>query len=621
MPVGVCFDPLSGDWKLWYASTRERRIPVPGSRGSTLHLAVSRDGIHWEKPGLGALNLQGQSTNVCVWEDGTPVGEAVTVLVDPDDPDPTRRYKLIRYVPNYYLAYSADGIRWRSAQTDPVWCNGAGDGLEETNFFFKDPLAGKFRGYMRVWRRHQTIRKIALGESDDMRRWTGPTILWEAAPHYGTGSQIYGMSVCVDAGIYWGFPWIFFTDEPLDESLRQTMRLRLAWSPDGRQWNALAPEQDIVSPGCRGRDFDWGMMFRPEMVLTPNENRIYYCGCNGLHDGSTPLRAVGMAHWQPGRLVGLKTDDEGILLTRRFLLRGEMLRLNARTGPGGVIRAELLDDNGHIIKGHGRADSDPFIGDGLDQRLTWRGESGLRHYTGRTVMLRLYLVQAEVFGFRQDGRKEAFSTERAAPPVQAGYCRKAPQIDGVLNEECWQDFTHSGVAADFVCFNCPEPAPVKTRALLTRDQDALYLAIECAEPLSDRLTMTRSPGPVNYNREDCLELRFTTPADREGFYCQQFFVTVGGAMEHNRFSKEAGGLGGNIKDPWQAATGVVPGHWVAEVAIPFATFKTPSPAAGERWQMNIIRHRLTPEGYEASCWVSQLGSVHRTDLTGDLVFA
>jgi hypothetical protein len=604
---------------MWYETSWERRATVPGLRNDSLHLAVSEDGISWRKPGLATLAVDGADTNLCVWEDGTPVDGARTVFFDEDDPDPSRRYKLMRYLPNYHLAYSADGVRWRPAQAAPVWTNGAGDGLEETNSFMKDPVTGRYRGYMRVWRRQQTIRKLALGESDDLCNWTGPHIIWEATPHYGLGSQIYGMDVCVEQGCYWGFPWVFYTDEPLAPELRQTMRIKLAHSRDGRDWQALAPETDMIPMGARGEGFDWGMMLSGRIHQGASENRFYYDGCNGLHDGATTLRAVGLATWEPGRLVGLQAETSGVLLTRRFRFRGDSLHINARTHAGGSVRAELVDDRGNRIAAHGADRHDAFTGDALDHRLTWAGEGDLSALLGRSVMLRLELADAEVFGFRQGGSPETFAVELTAAPVAVGRCRAAPVIDGVLDEDCWQDFTRSGVLADFVGFERIEPAAVQTRALLTCDAERLYVAVECEEPLSDELPVDRAPGGVCYNAEECLELRLTTPADVDGQYVQQFMITVTGALEHNRFSKEAGGTEGGLQSDWSASVRTVPGRWVAEIAIPFSALRTAPPQACERWACNLIRYRHLGAG-ETSCWVCMLGSVHSTDRMGELVF-
>ena len=52
-PASVHFDAPSGLWRMWYNSYGERAVATPQTRKGTLHLAVSPDGVHWEKRPLG----------------------------------------------------------------------------------------------------------------------------------------------------------------------------------------------------------------------------------------------------------------------------------------------------------------------------------------------------------------------------------------------------------------------------------------------------------------------------------------------------------------------------------------------------------------------------------------
>jgi len=628
-PISVIFDAQLGLWRMWYCSYGDRQTPLPGIRGGSLHLAVSEDGIQWRKDPLNVFSINGDTrNNLCVWEDGSVVDGPRAIFDDINETDPTKRFKLIRYAPSYYLAYSADGIRWRSAQDQPVWANGCGDGLEETSFFFRDPMANRYRGYMRVWRRNQTHRLNGMGESDDLRLWTGPKICFDAQPHYGIGAQVYGMHVHVDSGLYWGLPWIFFTHEPLDEDLQQTIRLRLAWSRDGVAWNPMAPDQDILPMGRRNVDFDWGMVIpHCPTVTRGSENFLYYCGMNGIHthEGQPKLRAVGLARWRQGGLVGMAADGLGTLLTRRFVMRGREIRINAKTlhqaypgaAGGGRIVAELISDQGNIINNHSFATSDPFTGDDTDHALTWSGQSDLRHLAGQYVMLRLRMERAELFSFRMAGTPDDFRASQGPPPVRAGRCVQPPVIDGILNDECWQDFNHTGVAGEFVEFTAVKPAPVRTRALFTHDDKNLYIAVECEEPHTDKLPADRKPGPVRYRKEECIEIRLGAP--HHGTFVHQFLITSTGAGDHNWFSKEAGGLHPNYPGEWTIKPHVVPGRWMVEVAIPFATLTSEAPVPGDLWKLNIIRYR-SMDGEQCSCWSCMFGSVHRNDLAGTLAF-
>ena len=140
--------------QLWYSTgymAKDERIPV------TLCYAESRDGIAWEKPDLGMWALgEHAATNIVLMVDGdvshvyggesragltaerggrylgpdTPATGDLThfdspnVVIDPDEPNPERRYKLLtcawrrgesRHV--HVVLTSPDGIRWTASPT------------------------------------------------------------------------------------------------------------------------------------------------------------------------------------------------------------------------------------------------------------------------------------------------------------------------------------------------------------------------------------------------------------------------------------------------------------------------------------------------------------------------
>jgi len=619
-PIRVLWDEDQSRWRMWYDSSG---LDHPGMDGvaSTQNSAVSEDGIHWEKPSLGLFELDGErDNNINVWADGSPAPGGCAVFDEPEDPDPSRRYKMIYYPPgmNYYLTCSADGTTWRPAQKDPVWRNGAGDGLEETNFFMRDERVGRYRGYMRVWQRHQTIRTTSLGESEDLVHWTGPKIIWQAGPEFGPGAQIYGMNVFIDGGLYWALPWMCYTDEPLEPRWRQTIRFKLGWSRDGVHWHPLEPEQDALPLGEAGA-FDEHMMISScPMVPFDERWRFYYMGMDAKHDAGGYRSAVGLAEIRRGGFVSLRAGgEEAVLLTKRMLFRGEELRINARTDPGGSVAAELLNDGGGVMKLFSLDQNDVFAGDDVDHVLSWRGRSDLSPLIGQNVMLRLHLRRADLYSFRVVGKPERFSQPIGPAPVRCGRCQKAPVIDGVLGDDCWQNFSNTGVADEFVKFTENVPAPIRTRVSLTHDDTNLYIGVDCEEPCTERLA-GESPGEkVDYHREDLIELRFSAPG--QGTFFNQLMVTASGKLQHCWFSVEEGGSKELDHIDWQAKTSVVSGHWYAELAVPFAVLGTHAPEAAESWQMNVIRFRYT-EGREVSCWSCMFGSLHRNDLSGRLIF-
>lgn len=123
MPVGQPGDPdfprayfcgtilhVEGEYRMWYSGH-------DGSKRQVCY-ATSKDGVKWVKPKLGIVDYKGSRENNLTGIDGGQAMRALIVLVlhDPGDPDPGRRFKMIREVDPEQkpAAVSADGVNWTS---------------------------------------------------------------------------------------------------------------------------------------------------------------------------------------------------------------------------------------------------------------------------------------------------------------------------------------------------------------------------------------------------------------------------------------------------------------------------------------------------------------------------
>ncbi len=134
--------------------------------------ATSKDGVHWDKPSLGLVEYKGsKDNNICELAEPT-LWSTAAVLHDPEDPDPSRRFK-IAYEAKFdgknlfCVAYSGDGLRWKRSPSNPV-----GPFLE---------MAGvtKFRGLYYVngqpaFSAHgqNKVRRLATFVSEDFEHWS-----------------------------------------------------------------------------------------------------------------------------------------------------------------------------------------------------------------------------------------------------------------------------------------------------------------------------------------------------------------------------------------------------------------------------------------------------------------
>lgn len=123
---------IAGTYRMWYVGYGFADPAVRTYQGVAVNVgyAESPDGVHWTKPNLGLVEFHGNTANNIVAiepEDYTRryQDRNIHVLFDPEDPDPTRRYKMLMYVPysgaggggrcTMVPLLSADGLRWRYA--------------------------------------------------------------------------------------------------------------------------------------------------------------------------------------------------------------------------------------------------------------------------------------------------------------------------------------------------------------------------------------------------------------------------------------------------------------------------------------------------------------------------
>ena len=98
---------IEGEYRMWYLAQGDE-----GKRHECY--AVSKDGIHWERPNLGLVEYHGNRNNNLVTG---ACGE--WVLYDAEDPDPARRFKCLqmRNGPMHIgVSYSADGLTWTAGR-------------------------------------------------------------------------------------------------------------------------------------------------------------------------------------------------------------------------------------------------------------------------------------------------------------------------------------------------------------------------------------------------------------------------------------------------------------------------------------------------------------------------
>ncbi|GAB2476338.1 hypothetical protein GCM10027063_16630 [Promicromonospora xylanilytica] len=342
-------DPASLDTP---PARRAKEPYVIAGREAGLAYAESTDGIVWTKPHLGVVEFDGSTDNNLLYRKV----QGTSVLRDPADPDPARRYKLLTLREEggaqLCVAFSADGVHfgdlipWPAASKSPV---PGGDCHNQT---FVDPRTGEYVLITRLW--DNNIRVSAVSRSTDFLNWSVPEEI-----HRGNGfeDQIYSMPVFEQHGVYLGLASVYHDgDSALDDY--ENVDLELHWSSNLSEFNRVSPENSVLIPhgkengGYPHGDFDSNVIFSAVPLEIDDRLWFYYMGGKGQHTGWRET-ALGRGYVEKDKLAcyGARTAaKESVLTTQGLNFSGRTVQILADVEPGGWIRCELRNTGGTVTQ-------------------------------------------------------------------------------------------------------------------------------------------------------------------------------------------------------------------------------------------------------------------------------
>lgn len=121
----------------------------------------------------------------------------------------------------------------------------------------------------------------------------------------------------------------------------------------------------------------------------------HYCQ-NSWHLQRLALRIDGFASLSAGW-------RGGTAVTKPFIFEGNELELNYRTSAAGCIHVELLDENGNLIPGFEGIACRDIVGDEIKRVVTWESDQlgySLAQHAGKPVRLRFIMNDADIFSFK-----------------------------------------------------------------------------------------------------------------------------------------------------------------------------------------------------------------------------
>jgi hypothetical protein len=417
MTASVIRDESDGLFKCWYMAGY---YASPASHVQCM--ATSEDGIHWQRPELGLHTAPdksgGESTrnNIVIppsYHEGQDHWE--TMLLDPLDDDPARRYKAIGWssydwdgpLSGIYKAWSPDGLNW-SHSPDPMFRHHPRPGTDDypigdAQSFMIDAEKRRYVAFLRDGGRR------SMSVSEDFINWSRPQPFMDVL---NDEEVLYN-----NTGFNYGDQYLGILTHFDKRAHTQTQSLKLIASRNGEHWTrpTVGPA-DITSLIDIG---DIGAWDRFQLLLSgappiPVGDRLflYYRGTPRRHnkvpseyepridsDQRRDYMAIGLATLRLDGFASVASSyDGGHLITRSLELGGDTLVVNA-TADYGELRVEVQDEQGKPIPGYHEADCIPVTSDGVRETVGWRDTVSLTKLRGRSVKLRFMLRNARLYSY------------------------------------------------------------------------------------------------------------------------------------------------------------------------------------------------------------------------------
>ena len=427
---GVAYDPVTKKFMLWYIAS------FPGHTA----LAISNDGLHWQRPDLDIL----PGTNVILPHDfPNRSRDSFCPLLDLNAQDPSERFKAYLYVRHGKLKQQGDRIieNWLLTSGDGVyWTHMAqfgARGADGTTIHY-NPFRQKWvmnlkRGYrgMRgrayierdqfhdfgnlreatpeeAQRQVRSLNEPVQGLSEGQVLWVGADRLDPPDPEWVVQdpTQLYMLEVVPYESIMLGVFAIHYgphnniCEKGKFPKLTQIM---LGFSRDGFHWHRPDREPFIGATKNQG---DWDRAYlRPAAgcIIARDRLHFYYSGFSGVSpSGIRDMYAGGSTHVASVRLDGFVSMDAGMepreLVTRPLTFEGNHMFVNL-DAPNGELRVEALDQEGRIIVPLSIERCTPVSGDGTCMPIRWLDGGNLSKIVGRPTKFRFQLTNGSLYSF------------------------------------------------------------------------------------------------------------------------------------------------------------------------------------------------------------------------------
>lgn len=469
-PYSTLYDADEKLFKMWARTGSDTKSRYVGGNAAYMLYYTSTDGVHWEKPDLGLMELSGRRDHNIVFISDlvltSPSQHAygpaefvvpTTAMVPqgkkaffwgvnqhPRPRDESENYVALAIVQDHrrgaHIVTSPDGIHW-SCASSPFWqtphdVSSKGDDCLMHLMF--DEAKGKWVIYRRIIpefsermvandgdRERPGIdrynRSYAYAESEDLREWTNHQHIFAMDPDDPADTELYQFGCHKFGGTYVGYASIFYLRRP------QPINIHLATSRDGIHFTRVCRGQPFIPHGELGYyDFMAMACSQPRPIVVNDTIYIYYAALNMPHDadyasGNVPFYTggVALATLKRDRFASLETGiaeaGPSRVQTKPFTVRHPKLYLNAATWLKGSIRTEVLTPDWQPIPGFTEPEAKDVQGDALDHPVRWANQRDLSSLIGKEVRFKFYMTRARLYAMTLS------RDERALNEVEAEY--------------------------------------------------------------------------------------------------------------------------------------------------------------------------------------------------------
>lgn len=452
-------DKEEGIYKMWYTSIDGDQWGEGDKKGKVLvNYALSKDGLHWEKPDLGLVKYDGSTKNNIILDRGFSM-KTMSVFKDLHAPR-TKRYKMIydehyedpsggnssavNFAVNYHdkrVATSADGLRWNFPDQPNLTLH-----VDTQHIGFWDEKINKYVVYIRVLvnedgtpsvpfvesiesnppvvapKMLRPIRALGRIEMDDITApWPVENLKMvlaadefdpEESDIYTHGPYKYPYAD--DA--YFLFPMVYQHFREGESPVRNDglNDNQFVASRDGIHFMRY-DRQSYLRRGLRGEVDSGQIMTMGNTIRKGNYLYQYYLNWPWTHGGFRRLsdeeRADKSKSWGKKqfrvavqRLDGFVSIDTsytgGWILSPPIIFEGNRLELNIDVSAMGEARVEIQDVDGNTLPDYSLEDCNRLLFNDVAHPVSWKSGSDLTDLSGQPVRLKITMTSAKLYAFQ-----------------------------------------------------------------------------------------------------------------------------------------------------------------------------------------------------------------------------